>query len=272
MAKVNIVKEHFTSIRDMLSVINSRENNSVMKNEYSSSKGSYEFTGTRNWQEAIDLFENGYTDVLDKIKAGVAKGIKQTENIQKRRTSTGVVGYAPHVPNAIMGLPNSMIYTQSIAQKVKAISIVYAITENCSTDAEEFIESGIAVLNVINRLELAGYRVNLKIMFYCAECGSDRAFGTVDVKSYREHLDLKKICFPVAHPSMFRRLGFKWLETCKGLNASDWRYGYGMQIRNAINDKFVNVMLAKNEFFMNLETTRSHNYNVDEIIESLNLK
>lgn len=266
----NIIKEHFTSINQMLSVINSRPNNDVMKGEDSSITNDKEFCGTRSWEEAIDLFEHGYTEILDKIKAGVAAGIKKTETIQKRRTSTGVVGYAAHVPNAIMGLPNSMIYTQATPQKVKAISIVYCITQNCGTEAQEFIDSGVAVLNVINRLELNGCRVNLKIMFYCAKKDEEYAFGTVDVKDFREHLDLQKLCFPVAHPSMFRRLGFKWLETCNGLKNSGWSWGYGSQVGS--DNKVLKNWLQDNEYFINLPYTKKYDYDADKIIESMNIK
>lgn len=270
MAKGNVVKEHFTSIHQMLNAVNNRPNNDVMKNKHSSTKeGDADWTGTENWEEAVDLFENGYTEILPKIKAGVAAGIKKTEMIQKRRTSTGVVGYAAHVPNAIMGLPNSMIYTQATPQKIKAISITYCITQNSGTEAEEFIDSGIAVLNVINRLELNGCRVNLKIMYYCAECDGEYAFGTVDVKDYREHMDLQKLCFPVAHPSMFRRFGFKWLETCSGITKG-WGWGYGRQVSS--NDKVLQEMLQENEFYMDLRFTKKHNYDAEKIIESMNLK
>lgn len=267
---VNLVKEHFTSINQMLTVINSRPNNDIMKGKYSSKESGADWYGTENWEEAVDLFEHGYTEILDKIKAGVAAGIKKTETIQKRRTSTGVVGYAAHVPNAIMGLPNSMIYTQATPQKIKAVSIVYCITRNCGTKVQEFIDSGIAVLNVINRLELNGCRVNLKIMFYCAKEDNDYAFGTVDVKDFREHLDLQKLCFPIANPSMFRRFGFKWLETCNGLKDRYWCSGYGSQINS--DSKVLQDWLQDNEFYIDLPYTKKYDYDAEKIIESMNIK
>lgn len=265
-----IIKEHFTSIHQMLNVINNRPNNDIMRYEDSSKSGSKSFTGTRDWEEANSLFEHGYTEILPEIKAGVAAGIKKTETIQKRRTSTGVVGYAAHVPNAIMGLPNSMIYTQANPQKIKAVSIVYNICENCGTDAQEFIDSGIAVLNVINRLELNGCRVNLKILYFCGKEDNEYCFGSVDVKDFREHMDLQKLCFPVAHPSMFRRFGFKWLETCKGLTNRYWKNGYGRSIHDEsfVKDNY----LQENEFYMDLHYTKKYKYDANKIIESMNIK
>lgn len=263
---MNIIREHFESIHQMLSVIESRTNNSHMIGQNESVETwNEEWYGTKNFDEAKNLFQYGYTDILDKIKAGMAKSnVTQIQN--RRRVSNGVVGYAPHVPNAILGLPNSMIRTDSQPQKVKAISIVYCITENCGHKAQEFIDSGVAVLNVINRLELQGIRVNLKIMFYCAKTSSERAFGTVKVKDYREHMDLKKLCFPIAHPSMFRRFGFKWLETVPQMQTNEWRGGYGSQCLD-----FGGGECGENEFFMSLSTTKKFGYDADEIIKNLKI-
>ncbi len=264
---MNIVKEHFNSINEMLKIIEARSNNDVMSEKHSSETGDKSFTGTENYSEAKELFRNGYTEILPQIKAGVANNLKQSEIRERRRIQTGVIGYAPHVPNAILGLPNSMILTKSQPQKVKAVSIVVGITENCGTNAEEFIKSGIAALSVVNTLELRGYRVNLKVAFYCASEESERAFGTVTVKDYREHIDLQKLCFPLANPSMFRRFGFKWLETCKGLKNEGWAFGYGRQISdlNFIKKNF----LDENEHFINLDITRENDYEPDKIIKYL---
>lgn len=268
---VKIIKEHFNSICQMLNVIESRSNNSVMNRQNASHSNDKGFTGTSSYDEAKTLFETGYTDILDKIKTGVAENLKQTVSENRRHVRTAVVGYAPHVPNAILGLPNSMIFTETKPQKIKAVSIVAGITENCGTGAKEFSKSGIAVLGVVNTLELQGYRVNLKVAFYCAKVWSgEYTFGTVSVKDYREHLDLQKLCFPLAHPSMFRRFGFKWLETVPGLTSSEWAGGYGSQFNdmNFIKKNF----LEENEFFIGLSLTKKCNYDPNKIIETMNLK
>lgn len=266
---LNIIKEHFESIHEMLSVIESRPNNEVMRGEEESKTGSKDFTGTASYNEAKNLFRNGYTEILPKIKTGVSANLKRTEVKPRRTIENNVVGYAPNVPNAIMGLPNSMILTRTAPQKIKAVSIVVGITENCGTNAEEFIESGIAALGVVNTLELRGYRVNLKVAFFCAKCGDDRTFGTVSVKDYREHLDLQKLCFPLANPSMFRRFGFKWIETIPGIKAN-WPFGYGSQINDL--DFIKENFLADNEYFINLSITKKNEYNPEKIIAELNIE
>ena len=264
---LNIIKEHFNSINEMISVVESRPNNSAMPNSHSSETNGKDFTGTASYDEAKELFRNGYAEILPQIKAGVSANLKRTESKPRRRVETGVIGYAPHVPNAILGLPNSMIRTDQKPQKTKVVSIVVGITENCGTKASEFTKSGIAALGVVNALELRGYRVNLKVAFYVARCDNDRAYGTVSVKDFREHLDLQKLCFPLAHPSMFRRLGFKWLETVPGLKCN-WAWGYGGQMKEIGEIKH---FLSENEYFINMNITKQNNYDPEKIIEYLNI-
>ena len=266
---MNIIKEHFTSIHQMLSVMESRPNNDVMEGQHSSRENDKAFTGTKDWSGAVSIFQNGYVEILDKIKAGVAQHMKSTGITQRRHIRTNVVGYAPHVPNAILNLPNSMILTESQPQKIKSISIVYNMCANCGTDASEFIKCGIVVLSLINTLELQGCRVNLKVAFFCGQEDNERAFGTLDVKDYREHLDLQKLCFPIAHPSMFRRFGFKWLETCEGLTDHDWRWGYGHSVSLRDDDEFAAGVLNKNEYYIDLPYIKKHGYDADKLIKSL---
>ena len=266
---MNIIKEHFTSIHQMLSVMESRQNNDVMAGRQSSRDNDKSFCGTKNWDEAISIFQNGYVDILDQIKAGVTQHLKAMGVTHKRNIRTNVVGYAPHVPNAILNLPNSMILTESQPQKVKAISIVYNMCANCGTGTEEFIKCGITLLSLVNTLELRGYRVNLQTAFFCAADGNDRAFGALCVKDYREHLDLQKLCFPVAHPSMFRRFGFKWLETCSGLVESDWSFGYGRSVSLNNDEKFAAAVLDKNACYIDLPSIKKNDYDVDKLIKSL---
>ena len=80
MKTMKIVEEHFSSIHQLLSVISSRPKNSEMAACDSSESNGKEFTGTKNFQEAVDLFQYGYTDVLDKIKSGIASNVIRLSN------------------------------------------------------------------------------------------------------------------------------------------------------------------------------------------------
>lgn len=268
---MKVVEEHFSSIRELLKVLKTRTNNASMAGCHASTENNKSFTGTKDWSEAVNLFETGYTDVLPQIKSGIEKNIKATGVQNRRFVRTGAVGYAPHVPNAIQGLPNSMIYTETQPQKIKAVTIYYAPTENCGTDVEEFIKSGICALSAINTLELSGVRVNLNIVMFNATNDSDTegTFATVKVKDFREQMDVQKLCFPVVHPSLFRRFGFKWLET-SAIKENGWSWGYGH-----FNDKFNKIIrenMKNNEFFITLKDTASVEYSPEKLIEKMGIR
>ena len=268
----HVIEENFDSIHKLLNAVSSRSNNVEMYGQHSSTYNGEGFTGTKNWAEAVEFFENGYTEVLDEIKSGISKNIRATQNQPRRMVKTGVVGYAPHVPNAINGLPNSMIYTEKQTQKIKAVTIYYSPTENCRVEVKTFIKSGIAMLSAINILELSGVRVNLNVVFFNGVNNDETegAFGTVKVKDFREQMDVQKLCFPVVHPSLFRRFGFKWIETTKGMKKNGWAGGYGHNSQEFNN--LIQEQLKDNEFFVGLDQTKKSNYDPEKLIELLGIK
>lgn len=264
MAK--LIQEHFNSISEMLSVICSRPNNEVMKGKESSRNGSFAFTGTHCWDEAMNLYQYGYTEVLEEVKKGTAAITGTRAPVQRNKIVNDVIGYAPHVPNAILGLPNSMIGMKKVPQKVKTVSIIYQSTANCDEDALTFVKAGSAILSAINMLELSGIRVSLKLCYFYAKCDGEYAYSTVKLKDYREHLDIQKLCFPLAHPSMFRRFGFKWLETCEGIKAG-WAWGYGSNIGEM--PKLIKNEIKENEYFISMQDIKKDGFDARKIIEQI---
>ena len=269
---IRVVEEHFGSIHELLRVIGARPHNSEMARCNSSEENDKSFTGTKNWDEAVQLFRTGYTDVLPQIKSGIEKNVKATGVQNRRFVRTGVVGYAPHVPNAINGLPNSMIYTETQPQKIKAVTIYYAPTENCGTETTEFIKSGICALSAINILELSGVRVNLDVVMFNGTNFEDTegTFATVKVKDFRDQMDVQKLCFPVVHPSLFRRFGFKWLETSPGIKEEGWAYSYGHHSQKY--NKIIRQNMRDNEYFITLADTNQVEYSPEKLIEQMGIK
>ena len=267
---MNIVRENFKSLHEMMATLGSRKNNEPMRGENSSTSNGKSFTGTESYKEAEQLMAHGYTKILPEIKKGMVQANASTSPMQRRRVTTGVQGYAPHVPNAIQGLPNSMIRTESQIQKVKAVSIVYNMTQNAGTNEREFTKCGIVILSLVNKLELSGCRVNLKIACMTTKSRNELAICTVDVKSYAEHLDLQKLTFPVAHPSMFRRFGFKWLETVPTLTESCFSSGYGRSV-GCDDSSLMDAMKLNDETMIDIPMIQRANYDVDKLLEKTKL-
>lgn len=227
---VKVTQEYFSSIHHMLACLDSRKNNQAMHDQHSSTeRGDSEWAGTSSYDEAVKLLTCGYTDILGRLSLGIKKAMKSLQDYDFSKSSIieDVQGAAPIVPNYLRGLPKTMSYWQPISKKVKTINIVYAPTANCGTGAEEFIEAGIALLSAIRAIEKSNIAIKLDCMFKNSYEGREAVIGSVRIKNYRDRLDLQKLCFPIAHPSMLRRIGFKFLETVPGLTNRGFVSGYG---------------------------------------------
>ena len=64
-------------------------------------------------------------------------------------------------------------------------------------------------------------------MVYASSFANEICSMIVCVKRFRDNLDLKKLLFPLVHPSMIRRIFFKYVETNPELTNSRFANGYG---------------------------------------------
>lgn len=164
--------------------------------------------GVKSYEEALNIMEHGYQPTVEKMK----KNIKANLSGQSKRISfhNDVVGYAPIVPLAIMGVPQSMMNSYMKPVKAKVIDIYYDMTANSSTKPEQFIEAGQKLLGAVMELEMQGYRFNIYSTQGFWRAGSGCDMLCVKVKSANQPLDLKRISFPLTHPAFFRVIGFDW--------------------------------------------------------------
>jgi len=225
---MKLIRETFDNIEHYFNTINTRTINRVFAPRSShpaSNDSDYDFTYTHSYAEAEDIARRGYKEGLDKLQAANTKS-RHLQSASKPLPMNGIVGYAPHVPNAIAGVPLSMINKQETEQKAKVISILYYMGGSCNVDAYEFVKAGKNIMNVVYSLELQGYRVALYVLTtFCKN--SEYAINTVQVKHWRQPSNPLKIAYPLIHPSYFRRHGFRWLETQPNLTDDGFIYGYG---------------------------------------------
>lgn len=276
-----MVFERFDSL-DSFSRSFDRPENQVFKNDQPHSKYTgkerEKFTGTSTFEQAVSLFNNGWTEKADEIRRDFIKFERAEEkNIkyEKKRPATSVVGFAPHVPNAILGLPNSMIYTERQPIKAKIVRIIYNMTMNCDTDKEDIMRAGLTVLKIANSLERKGLRVRIDVNPMFSQAGGETACVMVCVKDWRQPLDIKKVAFPVAHPSMFRRFGFRWLENTPNLTSHGFLGGYGRSIENADNAKDILKeckVFEDNDYFVNVKLAKENGYDVAKTAEAIGIK
>ena len=111
---MKIVKyEEFSDIYAFEKALNVREVNSLFKNNQSSITGSMDFTGTKDWNEAQSLLNNGWAPEVEKIKNELKKFSIQVER-DRNKIIKSIAGFAPCVPNAIRGVPKSMLAVKTV--------------------------------------------------------------------------------------------------------------------------------------------------------------
>ena len=113
------------------------------------------FCGVETYDEAIELLEKGYQPIVKKMKTNISENVR---GLSKRISfSNDVVGFAPVVPLAIMGVPTSMINTRIKPIKAKVIDLYVDITYIAFDTSDEIIKSSSRILSVVLKLEQAGY-------------------------------------------------------------------------------------------------------------------
>lgn len=275
---MKIIKEHFKSIYQLLNTLDKRPNNSAMEDSDSSRSGDYDFTGSHSYEEAVQLFREGYTEILPKVMSKMKKMEKDLSSefqfTKKIRPQNSIEGVVPNVPNAILGLPQSMIDMKRFPQKQKTLDIIYEMGANCGTDKELFINAGAVLLTVIKILETRRIAVKLTLGFMAGKGHEQGNFPTVDLKDYGQRLDLQKLCFPLAHPSMFRRIGFKWLETNPDITDDSFAFEYGRSPADKTDEwkDFVNQLnLPKNARVLRAQDIEEMKFDVGKLIDYLNV-
>lgn len=235
---MHIVRETFPSFDTMLREFQRRPNNKAMSGFNESKDSNYNFTGTESYGEAVSLLKNGYTAVLPRIKKSVEQNQKKYAKLYYVPRSTPqnhIAGFAPNVPRALLGLPDNMINQVKEPRKTRAISIIYGLSTPWYNGIDYFIDAGVALVSAINILELGGVQTKLTVAFKVVVddlyVPTETLLSDVCIKDFGQRFSLQKICFPLVHPSMLRRFGFKELETCPHITSTDFRDGYGAPLR-----------------------------------------
>lgn len=164
--------------------------------------------GVGSYEEALDLMRNGYQPTVEELRGELNVAPKDGARISFKNS---IEGFAPVVPLALKGVPNCMINMRMKPIKCKVLDVYYDMTANCDKEPEEFIKAGQALLGTVIELEKQGYRFNLyALQSYGTSWDKSYDLLCVKIKSSDKPLDLKRISFPLTHPSFFRVIGFDW--------------------------------------------------------------
>ena len=265
---IKIVYENFPSLYQLVNTLQQRPNSKIMAGEDSSQSSDYDFTMTHNYNEAIQLMQTGFDDAAKMLRTDVKQKTKIQSKyaalVQHPAPHNAVVGFIPNVPNAIRNIPESMITKDQKPMKRKTLDIIYSMHGSCYRSTGYFEEAGAALLSAVDLIEKSGVQTRIDLAFMTAEQNNEISFPTVRIKNYDERYSFQKVSFPLVHPSMFRRIGFKWLETSPDIT-QDFTCGYGHPPDTKTLD--ANIQKRKDCYFLDTSWIHEVDCSVEEILK-----
>lgn len=197
------------------------------------------FTGTKNFAAANDLMIHGWADGAKRVQAAMIQASGAVSD--RPRCYNSVVGFAPNVPNYIMGHPLNMINKKRVRVPARVVDIVYNCAVEYNVKAKDIEAAAAKLFNVVAGLEKSGVRVNLWVANINISNDQNASFA-VKIKSAAQPFNLLKMVYPVVHPSFLRRHAFAALERVGVTGShSDWG-GYGRVVKDP--EKIKNTICA----------------------------
>lgn len=211
--EVNNIYE-FDSMSDYIKTITTHKNPKCTGG-HSDGTWDTKWFGTKTFDEAVRLATEGWTECAERLNKNYNVAVKQ-ESDKYFKTFLSQAGYQAIVPLWLNGCPNNMMNRKMEVKKQKVLTIVKSVGFRADASAKQIEEESLKTLVLVNMLEKKGYRVNLYTM-NAFRIGYGRPyFVRVKIKSANERLNISKLAFPLVHPSMLRRLNFKFREVFCG--------------------------------------------------------
>jgi hypothetical protein len=198
----------------------------------------HSFTGTATYAEAGSLAINGVPDIESKMQAMVQDFTEAVgSTVQAFEYRYDVVGDDVDVSRYLSGEPECMFTTELTQREgTRILSIVLNGSAHSGISTEDIMRRGAATLVLIDLLERSGYRVEVTYVMAMRAVkpwnSPDRMLLSVVLKRAQDGLDLTRIAYALAHPSMLRRHMFRWSESLPlklvrafGCGGEDRKYG-----------------------------------------------
>lgn len=215
----NTVSMEFDSFSDFVSL---DRNHQPEQTEFATSKDTdrKKWSGTKTFDEAVELALNGWTEGRRKLTSLAETGIERLDPAPIREVLHDVAGFSPNVPMFCAGMPDCMM-TYDEVTKPSVLRLAVDIGVNSGASAKAMLNYGAALLAYVELIEAEGIRCEIWI-------GSKTTSGQcstsvqVLVKPSDQPFDFSDISFALAHPSTLRRFEFRAMEQFKHV----WN-GYG---------------------------------------------
>lgn len=213
----------FDSIGELVSFLSDTPSNKKYPGD--SEKVSKEFSMTSSYKEALDLLLHGWSEASKKMTHAL-KVSPQPAPTKRQRSVYSVSGHTASVPRYLQGIPTNMVSSIPDRRKQPVVTINHSICYASNWGAEDIMKEGIKALQVVQAIEASNRNVKLNIICIArSDKNLVRGFK-VTIKQPGERLNISKMAFPLAHPSMLRRIFFRYMETEPDMPHKFYAYGY----------------------------------------------
>ena len=225
-------------------------------------EGDEGFTGSKNFDEEKQHMVCGWDKGRDAMAADVEFAKGKEDTFKRETWEYSVAGQRACIPSYCAGVPAHMVYMddQSERNAVPIVKIWVDVAASWNVSAEAMIRKGAAVVALVDQIESSGQRVELVAKAYTDMQDNEILDVRVMVKAAEEQLDMDRLAYAVAHPSMLRRSLFRVTEFMMHRRVS----GYGRvrsDIKVPANTMYIKPMLDDDGYRTMdeaLETVRRH--------------
>lgn len=266
MGNNNTFFKRFENINSLVSYLDNAKVSSTWRGmcEKSQRMGEVAWYGYDTYEESRDKLLHGDKELQQRLRGSEKLDMNIPCTGTRKQMCTGVVGFMPHVPNFLAGVPNNMIFVREKQVKQKTITIVYNIGCRGDSSAEEVTCASARILSAIMSVERQGYRCNLFVASAQEEIDCKQRCGfVVKIKDSGQHIDTLKMALPMISPAMNRRFGFRFRETMEGLKR-DWLDGYGSSMEQYDLKQFLHDVDFKYDVALAYESVKAIK-NVEEL-------
>ncbi len=224
----NDVKISFNSIAEVVNYIDTVERTPFYKSNHKSDDYNYSFRGTYSMEEARELLLHGWDDGAKQLKDKLDVKVNVNNTGYRNKTIYDVAGFQCSVPRYLQGVPTNMINNKRVVQKQKVVNITKDLGYSCTTSKETMMHESIKFLQAVEKLEQQGVRCNVFVSFVSRNPSANNGYIDIRIKlkESSQRMNLKQFAFPLAHPSMFRRIVFALIERIE--DCKDFGMGYGI--------------------------------------------
>ena len=261
MRQCGLVIDHYRSPTDVLNAT-SRPVNKAWQGAKRSSHKDEDWGAVRSFVEAVEKAKEGYTEVTEEMKQTYnTSRAYVNERIKPRQVLpiNSYVGSTPNVTRAILGLPKDMRKMKFESRKVPGIELTYEIGLNCGYSDETLKERGARMLVLVSLFAM--HNIPVKLSISDSHRGLRKNSDEIlmyrqDIQDFGEPMNIRKVSYWLAHPSVHRRINFAITETSPYVEYHDSGYGWPIAnseeqcdfVKEFFKENFGSVFLTPRDF------------------------